>query len=43
MQYDCRYFSGATTSPALFSKTGAHPNKGGDVCEFYGGSVVFLT
>ena len=35
-----RIFSGATTS-ALFSETGAHPNKEGDAVEFDSGSVVF--
>ena len=35
-----RFFSGATTS-ALFSETGAHPNKEGDVAEEDYGSVVF--
>ena len=40
-QYGYRYFSGATTS-ALFSETGAHPNKKGDVLENGSGSVVFI-
>ena len=43
-EYGFRYFSGATTS-ALFSETGAHPNKAGDVnvLEAISGSVVFLS
>ena len=41
-QFGIRIFSGATTS-ALFSETEDHPNKGGDVGEYYRGSVVFLS
>ena len=41
-QFGQRIFSGATTS-ALFSETEDHPNKDGDVAEYRGGSVVFLS
>ena len=41
-EHGTRIFSGATTS-ALFSETEDHPNKQGDVAEYDGGSVVFLS